>query len=200
MLGTLQSTYKLIDMELVRIITDPKPILYAIWYDENDTDELTRIFEQWEDPAFLLNFFEQHFADLNQFGNQRLDVEEASDRTIEDFYELQDKLFDLAEADTENPEEQLQMLFRPLNDLETELYPLQKSKARPHRKSWLRLYALRIAPHLYVITGGAIKLTWRMEEREHTQQEYQKMNRAVEFLKEEGLMNEKDFERLELGL
>lgn len=187
-------------MELVRIITNPKPTLYAIWYDENDTDELTRIFDQWEDPSFILDFFKQHRADLNQFGNQRLSIEDASDRTIEDFYELQDTLFELAEAGHENTGEQLQTLFRPLNDLETELYPLQKSKARPNRRSWLRLYALRIAPHLYVITGGAIKLTWRMEEREHTQQEYQKMNRAIEYLKEEELLDEKDFERLELGL
>lgn len=77
------------------------------------------------------------------------------------------------------------------------MFALQKSKTKPHRKSWIRLYAIRIAKHLYVITGGAIKLTQYMKEREHTKLELQKMNRVVEFLKEQDLIDEQHFEQLE---
>ncbi len=55
---------------------------------------------------------------------------------------------------------------------------LGKEKARPEQQSrhasWLRLYAIKLEPGCYVITGGAIKLTRTMEEREHTLKELSK--------------------------
>lgn len=38
---------------------------------------------------------------------------------------------------------------------------------RPEHPSWLRLYAIKLEPGCYIITGGAIKLTRTMEERQH---------------------------------
>lgn len=50
--------------------------------------------------------------------------------------------------------------------METALYPLQKSKGKLIYQSWLILYAIRIEKDLYVLTGGAIKLTKKMQGRE----------------------------------
>ena len=45
---------------------------------------------------------------------------------------------------------------------------LGKEKGRPNRQSWLRLYAIKMNVGIYIITGGAIKHTRTMQEREHT--------------------------------
>ena len=52
-------------------------------------------------------------------------------------------------------------------------------------QSWLRIYAIRIG-NVYVITGGAIKLTHLMEERPHTQKEIEKLINVLASLKKEG--------------
>ena len=82
--------------------------------------------------------------------------------------------------------------------METNLYPLQKSKGKLNYNSWLRLYAIRIDKHLYVISGGAIKLTKKMEQRDHTKAELDKMEEAIRFLRSKELINEDEFKRLEL--
>jgi hypothetical protein len=62
----------------------------------------------------------------------------------------------------------------------------------------LRLYAIRVAPNLFVITGGTIKLTHRMEEREHTHVELEKLEKVKRYLAEEWLFDEIDFELMEI--
>jgi len=45
----------------------------------------------------------------------------------------------------------------------------EKAKGEAIRHpSWLRIYALKAGESTYIITGGAIKLTASMQEREHT--------------------------------
>lgn len=90
--------------------------------------------------------------------------------------------------------------FMPLGN-EMRLAVLQKSKAKIRtqgRSSWLRLYAIRVAPNLFVITGGAIKLTHRMEEREHTRVQLEKLEKVKRYLADQGLFDENDFELMEI--
>ena len=46
---------------------------------------------------------------------------------------------------------------------------------------------------MYVITGGAIKLTLKMEEREHTRQELVKLEQVREFLLSENIIDDDSF-------
>ena len=55
-------------------------------------------------------------------------------------------------------------------------------KDRPRHVSWLRIYAIKLEPGCYIITGGAIKLTRTMQEREHTLAELGKMEQVRNFL------------------
>ena len=68
---------------------------------------------------------------------------------------------------------------------------LGKEKAKGFRTSghpsWLRLYALKLDPETYVITGGAITLTHTMGERQHTIMELQKMENVRNFLLAKGV-------------
>lgn len=59
--------------------------------------------------------------------------------------------------------------------------------------SWLRIYAIKLAAGIYIITGGAIKLTATMQEREHTLLELQKMEKVRRFLLEENIVDDESF-------
>ena len=72
---------------------------------------------------------------------------------------------------------------------------LGKEKGKPHRRSWLRLYAIKLNVGIYIITGGAIKLTRTMQEREHTLLELSKMEKVRNFLINEGVFDEDSFNK-----
>ena len=55
-------------------------------------------------------------------------------------------------------------------------------KDRNQHASWLRIYAIKLEPGCYIITGGAIKLTRTMQERTHTLEELNKMEAVRNFL------------------
>lgn len=100
-------------------------------------------------------------------------------------------LLELAENDN------LDTLFRPLDNNEISESLLQKDKARlkkrPLHSSWLRIYAIRLSTGAYIITGGAIKLTLKMEEREHTKLELSKIEKVRNFLLSEHIIDDDSF-------
>ena len=74
---------------------------------------------------------------------------------------------------------------------------LGKEKARLHDSmrhvSWLRIYAIKLEPGIYVITGGAIKLTRTMQEREHTLVELARMEKVRRFMLDNGICDMDSF-------
>ena len=65
-------------------------------------------------------------------------------------------------------------------------------KRRSHA-SWLRVYAVRVDTNMFIVTGGAIKLTRTMQERSHTQLELDKLNRCRDYLKDQGVFDTTSF-------
>lgn len=59
--------------------------------------------------------------------------------------------------------------------------------------SWLRIYAIKLEPGCYIITGGAIKLTRTMQEREHTLAELTKMEKVRSYLLNGGAIDADGF-------
>ncbi len=116
---------------------------------------------------------------------------EAISDTIEDSERLRYIIMDIS------PETDLSKIFRPLDNNQASDVMLQKEKARLKRKyghsSWLRLYAIKLIQGNYIITGGAIKLTATMQEREHTRQELVKIDRVRRYLLEEGIIDDEGF-------
>ena len=90
------------------------------------------------------------------------------------------------------------LLFRPLDNNRAVEMTLGKEKARLRNRmehaSWLRLYAIKLEPNHYIVTGGTIKLTRTMIEREHTLRELSKMERVRNFLIEQGVFDVLGFE------
>lgn len=187
-------------MKIVPIFPKDKPVILSAHYADEKLNEFRRVFELWSDVEYLEAFFEANKVDLcsGYFGRQS--IEAAVKRIWYDASILEEQLIALAELGQVDPYNTLQTLFLPLRN-EQGFTSLQKSKAKIHpikKNNWLRLYAIRIAPNLYVITGGAIKLTRLMQDREHTQKELVKLDKVKTYLLDQGLCHESDFQFLEL--
>ncbi len=183
-------------MEIVRIFADH--YLYAVRYDPNDPDEFEKLFNSWNDIEHLEEFFEKNIEDLESDFFKIPNVEDAVLSTISQARNLEQKLKTLSDLSNEDLAESLDTLFHPLDSKKIEI-ELAKSKAYGLKhKSWLRVYAIKVGSELYIITGGAIKLTSTMNDREHTLKELRKLTRTVDFLKEQGIIDKEGFEELEI--
>lgn len=153
--------------------------LWAVRYDNCLDNVLDAIFDQWNDVIWLRSFFKQNITDLASYFNVT-DVNKAIYDTIEDSERLQCLIMDIS------PDADLDRIFRPLENSRTSEMLLGKEKAKlrntPRHSSWLRIYAIKLDPGVYVITGGAIKLTRTMQEREHTLVELARMEKVRRFL------------------
>lgn len=153
--------------------------LWAVRYEGAADNALQMLFDQWSDPEWLVDFFLSNMADLQSYFKVT-DINQAIYDTIDDNMRIQCLILDLS------PEANLDTIFRPLENHRTSEMLLGKEKAkikdRPQQASWLRIYAIKLEPGCYIITGGAIKLTHTMQEREHTLKELSKMEQVRNFL------------------
>lgn len=88
-------------------------------------------------------------------------------------------------------------LFKPLDVTDTKSVELTRQKERNWERerhdSWLRVYAIRLEPNVYVVTGCAIKLTRAMQNKEYTMIELNKLNRCKEYLIRNGVFEKGSF-------
>lgn len=167
--------------------------LWAVRYQGDKENALQKVVGQWNDAEWLADFFTRNFDDLvSYFKITKLD--EAVYDTMEDSDELECLILDIS------PEANLDELFRPLENGRTSEMMLSKEKARirnrPRHASWLRLYAIKLNPGIYVISGGAIKLTRTMQEREHTLIELEKLEKVRQYLVTNGVVDDDSFNDL----
>lgn len=171
-------------MTFDKIIDDGR--LWAVRFNKDNQNALQKVLSQWSDAEWLADFFTQNLDDLISYF-RITNIEDAIYQTMEDRDELACIIMDIS------PDANLDRFFRPLeNNRSTEII-LGKEKGRPHRRSWLRLYAIKLSMGIYIITGGAIKLTRTMQEREHTLQELERMEKVRNFLIREHVFDEDSF-------
>jgi hypothetical protein len=160
--------------------------LFAIRYTGEDKDEFSRVFELWQDAEYLEEFFETQKSDLENGFWGNISIENAILDTFEYAQEFENKLLELSEKSDSKQIEGLEDIFRPLHDSQYQILTLNKSKAK---QTWLRLYALRVEDNVYIITGGAIKLTQKMQDRKHTNLELRKIESCRRFLLDQGIVD-----------
>lgn len=171
-------------------ILEGKDHLWAVRNMEKPKNELALLFDSWNDIGFLMDFFMENLDDLKQFFHiQR--ISDAIDDTMDDAEELQRLILDIPY--TENLDE----LFTPLGSADLTIRELTREKARNWDRidhaSWLRVYAVRLEKNVFVVTGGAIKLTRSMQERPHTQEQLEKLNSCRQFLLDNGVFDADSF-------
>ncbi len=169
----------------MKIVTTFVQGLYTFKYD-GQLDELERLLDDWNNPEYLESFFEQNESYLSYFG---IDIDTAINETIIEAEKLKNLLMKLSN----NNSISLDYIFRPLDNLEFREISLSKQKAS---RRWLRLYAIKIEANHYVITGGAIKLTHEMQEREHTKEELVKLEKCRNYLQSQDVFDADSFNEL----
>lgn len=147
-------------MKVVNIFEIVTESLYSVKYDSETLHEFSRLFESWRDAEYLEAFFKVNLKDLQNGFWGNISIEDAMLRTKSEANRLEKKLIETAELGKEDRYSALSSLFKPLHDTTTNIESLEANKARGEEKnSWLRVYAIRIDHNLFLVTGGAIKLT-----------------------------------------
>ena len=175
-------------MIFIKIVSTFVRGLYAFRYSGEEFDELERLFYEWNDIEILHDFFEENKNDLRFF---HVNMDEAIIETRKEVAGLRKKLMVLSSKVNTD----LDSIFVNLDDSELKIVELAKQKSK---RRWLRLYAFLIDTNTYVITGGAIKLTHKMNERPHTNEELIKLDICRNYLKEQGVFDVDSFNELNI--
>ena len=186
-------------MKIVNIFEHSKASLYAVQFEGQDEDELTRLLNRWYDVEEIRNFFKtnQSYITNGFFGT--LSINEAVEITLKDADYIDETLFSIAAKGKNDKHNTLQTIFKALNDNEFKIVEHQKTKLKGQaKKSWLRIYAIRIGPNTFVISGGGIKLTKEMKDSSDLKDELQKLELTKNYLIEIGVFDENDYEYMEI--
>jgi hypothetical protein len=147
--------------------------------------EFSRLFDFWNDPVLLRFFFTEHIADLNDTYWEGIGIDEAIEKTRAEAKVLEKQLFEYAEAGKTTRLKNLSNLFKPLSDGKIEKeYEKDKVKVEG-KKTWLRLYAIRIDANLFIVCGGAIKLRKTLNDRTYLLKELDKLEMTRNYLKDD---------------
>lgn len=187
-------------MKIISIFAIVKDSLLAVRFDSQKSDEFSVLFNKWNDVEYLEAFFEKNKEDLNSGFYGTISVEEAVLRTIAEAKKIEAYIKNIAEIGKTNPYRTLQdLVFTPLSKSDTSIEHLKSKSYGNQDKTWLRIYAIEIASNLYVVSGGAIKLTKTMNAREHLIQELRKLDVVIDYLKEIGFEKKEDYEFIEIS-
>jgi len=156
--------------------------LFSFHFEGESMSELRKIMTQWYDMSYIYGFLKNHSKDLPKNHN----IQSLAKKINYDAKKIDETLERICESNDQN----LSEFFKPLNNEEYVFQLLSKQKGR---ENFLRIYAIRISDDCYVVTGGAIKLTRLMQEREHTTKELNRLDRCRDFLKGNAIVDEESF-------
>jgi len=177
-------------MEFVRIFEGEDNLLTVKYYGQ-DEDEFAKIFNEWTDIKHLDNFFSTNESDLKRPHWGGITIEQAIIETRREALKFRGHLKIMSSKTKKERISVFARLFHPLSNYEPELSYLNKKKVYGLRKkTWLRLYAIKVCDDMFIITGGTIKLTDRMDERPHTLNELRKLEKCRQYLKEIGAIDD----------
>ncbi len=170
-------------MKIIRTFALVEDSLYSVMYGNEVQHEFDRLFDTWNDAEYLEEFFVEQREDLERPFWDHISVEQAVLKTKRDARILENKIIQIAETGKTDRNQTLSCLFKPLHNEPDCLDPFEKSKVYGLiRPSWLRIYAVRLDTNLFLISGGAIKLTKKMD-KPHLQKELKKLETTRIFCK-----------------
>lgn len=165
-------------MEIVVIFEEK---LFSFRYENELDNEYDRLMDLWTNASYL-----QAYAKKNKVK----DVYGFIEDILQHAEEIQDFLENLSRN-----KKPFGFYFEPLQESEAKrkILPLQKGKIP---KNQLRLYAIKLDTNCFVITGGAIKMSQRMDEHPDTKNELVKLNNARSYLNKNGVVDADSFVEL----
>lgn len=185
-------------MELIGIFTDEESLegLYSIRMDVNEDDEWDKLMTVWDDPEYLLTYFKTNQIYLKSTFFRGRSIDSLINQVQNERDELECLIYNCCEAGFTKAGSKLQTLFVPIGK-QTTIPELQQTKAKIEDakhfpKPILRIYAIRIGPHSFVITGGAIKLGHKMSDHPDTEKQLTQIEMVQKFLSSKGIQNHDD--------
>jgi len=174
--------------------------LFSILLPNEIESELDKCLTQWMSTEYLFNFFTKNEGDLNNgYYGKNISISQAVSSTREEAFNLFEKLSALATSEADEDKQTLSIAFQPLRDGNFTQKELQEEKAKTKvNLRCLRIYAIKISPNTYIVTGGSIKLVGEMDKRKHLKQEKQKLYEIRDFLIDNGIIDQEDFEAYEI--
>ena len=172
-------------MKIIRTFAVLNDSLFSVQFENEISHEFSRIFNIWNDPEYLFDFFQNNISDLQSGFWGDFTIPEAIEKIRWEAGILEQKILELAEKGQTNRFENLSTLFKPLFNDPCRIDPYEKSKAKNKKGSWIRVYAIRIDLNIFVVCGGAIKLTRTMNNRDHLLLELEKMQFTSRYLSDE---------------
>ena len=172
-------------MEVVGIFGTEEDILCSVQFHDPDSgieageapDALSQLYNEWNDAQYLSAFFKQYEKDFRNQGRTE-PLRKAVTNSRKEGIKLLKSINELA---INHNSEGLTDLFKPLADEDDRNEPARLKAYGDEYKSYMRVYALK-HNDVYYITGGAIKLTQKMQGRPHLEDELHKMNLFRDFL------------------
>lgn len=188
-------TYKFtIPMEIIAIFP---PHIYSVKYDDKDSNEYDRLFDEWNDLTSVLDFLMQHKEMLKATVWEKVSEPELAAKQVLEEAEALELLFEELSSHTANGEEpDFDSHFHYLDGkykFEMEYAPMKSyGDCRP---SLLRMYAIKLDRNTYLITGGGIKLGATIQESPDLQDHViQNIDVVRTWLKENGIMDADDLQ------
>jgi hypothetical protein len=154
--------------------------LFAIHYLKEPSNAFDFAMDNWTDIAYLYDF---------ALRNKVLHVDQFIEKIVHDAEQVQDVLNDIVERN-----KKFAGFFEPLNLASNKMgLAYQKGKIKQNQ---LRFYAIRIDIETYLITGGAIKMSQKMESHPDTAIELVKLANARNYLMQEDVIDDLSFYEL----
>lgn len=179
-------------MEFIRIFA---PFLYSVKYDDRTKDEYHRLFDQWNDLDYLIDFFEQNEDFLKKPIWCKVPVPEAAtQQVVKEAAEMEDWLEQLADNCKKNRGDDYDSLFQFLNKKRYEkvIDRLPMKSYGYMRPSMIRMYAIKLKSNCYVITGGGIKLNDAIQDSPALDHVLHEIDSVRKFMIENGIIDQND--------
>jgi hypothetical protein len=165
----------------------PEKLAAFVYKQDKGIDVLHKIISKWRDVEYLYDFYEENKETIEVIPTTSYDYSfsDFSEDIMRDLEQLEDFIQLLSEENVE-----IDKYFIPLSKDEEERKILS---LRKRRCKWLRIYAIQIDENLYVITGGAIKITKTMQQHKDTNNELAQLNYSRDWLKYQGIETDESF-------
>lgn len=168
-------------MKIVCIFDDR---LFAFHYEGEEYNEYERLLNDWGDISYLRSFVKEHLP--------AIDYNAYIAKLVDELEELEDFIVDIADDQFAD----FDQFFAPLYNAEYREVQLSLRKGKLPRlfpRVDFRIYGIKIEENCYVITGGAIKLSQKMQDHELTQAELDKLNLCKKYLVDQDIVNKETF-------
>ncbi|MDE6368572.1 MAG: hypothetical protein K2K94_04975 [Muribaculaceae bacterium] len=183
-------------MEIVEIYNN---WLYSICFDEDDLTEYHRVFREWHDLDYLVNFFMKNRDLINTDFWKRAGLnpntpEKTAIRVIDEADNLEIYIKELVENCDKGCKPDFDEYFHFLGGKYKCLWSMEPVKSYGTKTpSLLRLYAIKIDSNCYLIVYGGIKLGDTIQNSPMLKDKvFNKIDSVLNFLKDNGIADSHD--------